>query len=223
MDVERPVATVSSSARGDLSPLRTVAAYLGRDVLLPRRSAIFLDRDGVIVKNVTREDGTVGSPRTLAEFQLVKSVATLTRRAHEAGYALVVVTNQPDIARGELNPLTLESMNEILLRSIPHLDAIYTCPHDDTDGCVCRKPRPGLIKFAADELRLQISDSWLIGDRSSDIEAGSVARIRPICVPSQIKGRKATRMCKATIQHIHASSIAEAFEIATGLSEPSQV
>ncbi len=219
MDVGHVLAEFDCSRPGGLSPLRTLAARLNETPLSPGRPAIFLDRDGVIVKNVTRADGTVGSPRTLEEMEVVESVAILVRRAHEAGYALVVVTNQPDLARGSLDRHTLQIMHENLLQRIPHLDAIYTCPHDSSCGCNCRKPNPGLIKSANDDLRLRASNSWLIGDRSSDVEAGSAARIGSICIPSQIKGVDAPRICKAIVPHIRAESFRDALAIATGLSD----
>jgi D-glycero-D-manno-heptose 1,7-bisphosphate phosphatase len=88
--------------------------------------------------------------------------------------ALVCVTNQPDIARGTQDVATVAAMNE-RLRELLGLDDIVVCPHDDEDGCVCRKPRPGMILDAARRLDLDVSRSVTVGDRWRDIEAGRAA------------------------------------------------
>jgi D-glycero-D-manno-heptose 1,7-bisphosphate phosphatase len=134
------------------------------------RPAIFLDRDGVINRPTLRERKPY-APRSLAELEILPGVPAALRALKAAGYALVVVTNQPDIARGALPRTVVDSMNGWLTSILP-LDAVLTCAHDDADRCQCRKPLPGLITQAARELRLECAASYMIGDRWRDIEAG---------------------------------------------------
>ena len=137
------------------------------------RRAVFLDRDGVLTRLVQR-DGRAASPRALAEFVVLPDAPPAVEALRRADLLAVVVTNQPDIARGALAPAELRRMHHRLLRAVP-LDAIYTCPHDDADGCQCRKPKPGLLVRAAEELQISLKDSWMVGDSWKDIEAGKAA------------------------------------------------
>lgn len=137
------------------------------------RSAVFLDRDGVLNRLVVR-DGRAGSPRTLEEFELLPGVDLAVDILRRASLLVVVVTNQPDVARGFLTPAELERMHECLGRFVS-VDAIYTCSHDDEDACPCRKPKPGLLLRAAQELQIPLRKSFLIGDTWKDIEAGKAA------------------------------------------------
>ena len=198
-----------------LLPLKTFPERPTSPHLFAGKPAVFVDRDGVVVSNVTRSDGTIGSPRTQDELEMLSTFPNFARAAHEAGYALVIVTNQPDIARGHLDPYTYAKMNEYLISQVPELDAIYACPHDTADNCTCRKPRPGLIKSAISDLSLRVTDSWMIGDRSSDIEAGAAIPLRSICLPTQTIGQLPTRTCKAAVPHIHANELGEALAIIT--------
>jgi D-glycero-D-manno-heptose 1,7-bisphosphate phosphatase len=134
------------------------------------RPAIFLDRDGVINRPTIRGRKPY-APRSLAELEILPGVPAALRALKAAGYSLVVVTNQPDIARGALPRTVVDSMNGWLTSILP-LDAVLTCAHDDADRCQCRKPLPGLITQAARELRLECAASYMIGDRWRDIEAG---------------------------------------------------
>jgi D-glycero-D-manno-heptose 1,7-bisphosphate phosphatase len=134
------------------------------------RAAIFLDRDGVISRPTIRERKPY-SPRSLAELELLPGVPAALRALKAGGYCLVVVTNQPDIARGTVPRRVVDGMND-WLKSVLPLDAVLTCAHDDADRCQCRKPSPGLITQAARELRLECAASYMIGDRWRDIEAG---------------------------------------------------
>jgi D-glycero-D-manno-heptose 1,7-bisphosphate phosphatase len=93
----------------------------------------------------------------------------------------VIVTNQPDVAKGLIAPETLSAMHaRLALRLDP--DAIEVCPHDQAAGCDCRKPKPGMLLRAAARLRIDLSRSFMIGDRMSDIEAGQTAGCRCIFV-----------------------------------------
>jgi D-glycero-D-manno-heptose 1,7-bisphosphate phosphatase len=135
-----------------------------------RRPAVFLDRDGVLNEAIV-VDCRPQPPRSLAEFRLEAGVENACRRLHQAGLVLVVVSNQPDLARGTIKR---EAVNEVnaALRGALALDAIYICPHDDADACDCRKPAPGMLLAAARELRLDLTRSVMVGDRWRDVEAG---------------------------------------------------
>jgi D-glycero-D-manno-heptose 1,7-bisphosphate phosphatase len=154
------------------------------------RPAVFLDRDGVLNKAFVR-DGKPYGPRSLDEFTLLPGVAEACAELHAAGFALVVVTNQPDIARGSQTRELVEQMHAKLRAAVP-LDDIVVCPHDDVDDCDCRKPRPGMILDAVRRLRLDPRRSVLIGDRWRDIEAARRAAIRAIHIDCDYDEREAT-------------------------------
>ena len=134
------------------------------------RAAVFLDRDGVINRPTIRERRPY-PPRSLAELELLPGVRAALRALKAGGYCLVVVSNQPDIARGTALRTMVDAMND-WLKSVLPLDAVLTCAHDDDDRCECRKPLPGLITQAARELHVDCAASYMIGDRWRDVEAG---------------------------------------------------
>lgn len=134
------------------------------------RSAVFLDRDGVINRSIVRARIPC-APRSLDELELLPGVEEAVSSLRAGGYRLIVVTNQPDVARGITPAAVADSIND-RIRSELGLDAVYMCVHDDRDACSCRKPMPGLITRAATELGLDLSTSHLVGDRWRDIEAG---------------------------------------------------
>jgi D-glycero-D-manno-heptose 1,7-bisphosphate phosphatase len=132
--------------------------------------AVFLDRDGVINRAMLRA-GRPHPPASLAELVILPGVPQALAHLRAAGYRLVVVSNQPDVARGVTSQAQVEAMHAVLRARLP-LDAILTCVHDDADRCGCRKPAPGLILQAARQLGLDCAGSYLVGDRWRDIEAG---------------------------------------------------
>ncbi len=144
------------------------------------RSAVFLDRDGVLVDSTVRE-GVPQSARSLAELQILPGVARACERLRAAGFFLIVVTNQPDVARGTLTAEAVEEMHAELQERLP-LDEIAACLHDDADGCDCRKPQPGLLLAAAERWRVDLATSFLVGDRWRDVEAAHRAGCRAIFV-----------------------------------------
>lgn len=135
-----------------------------------KRAAVFLDRDGVINRPLLIQ-GRPLPPATLAEFELLPGVPPALEMLKSRGYWLIVVTNQPDVARGSGCRTTIDRMHEVLRQRLP-LDAILTCFHDDADGCECRKPRPGMLLRAAEDLDLDLARSFMVGDRWRDVEAG---------------------------------------------------
>jgi D-glycero-D-manno-heptose 1,7-bisphosphate phosphatase len=146
----------------------------------PPRPAVFLDRDGVLNEAVVVE-GRALSPTTAAELHLVPGAAGAVARLHDAGYVVVAVTNQPDVAKGLLTVETLDAMHAAMTRDLG-LDRVYVCPHETADGCSCRKPEPGMLLTAAADLDLDLPSSWLVGDRWVDVAAGHAAGVRTVLV-----------------------------------------
>jgi len=134
------------------------------------RRAVFLDRDGVVNRAVLR-DGKPYPPSTLSDLRLLPGVREACRMLREAGFALILVTNQPDIARGTANAGEVGEMHARLRRFL-QLDDVRVCPHDDDARCDCRKPKPGLLLEAAQTLGIDLESSFLVGDRWRDVEAG---------------------------------------------------
>lgn len=140
-----------------------------------KQRAIFLDRDGVINKVVVRGPDWIGSPRELQEWQWTEHIQEGVRKLHEAGYLLIVVTNQPEIARKQTTPEQLAILHDHMCQGLPEIDEVIACIHDDAAQCTCRKPKPGMLLQAAREWDIDIENSWIVGDRAKDIEAGKAA------------------------------------------------
>lgn len=137
------------------------------------RPAVFLDRDGVINANVER-DGRPVAPTRLEDFKLLPGVEDAVRRMRQAGFLVIVFTNQPDVATGRTPMATVEAMHAIV-RDELHVDDIKACFHTDADLCDCRKPKPGMILDAAREHGIDLTRSYAVGDRWRDIAAGRAA------------------------------------------------
>jgi len=136
----------------------------------PGRPAALLDRDGVLNEPHVVE-GRPRPPASVAELVLAAGAAGACARLHEAGLLLVVVTNQPDLARGTADAHSVDEINRELRRRLP-LDDVLVCPHDDGDRCGCRKPAPGLLHQAAARWAIDLTRSVMVGDRWRDVEAG---------------------------------------------------
>jgi D-glycero-D-manno-heptose 1,7-bisphosphate phosphatase len=144
------------------------------------RAAVFLDRDGVL-NEVEVRDGTPHPPVGVEHLSLLPGVVEACYRLRELGFALVVVTNQPDIARGKQTRDEVDRMHDVLRAWLP-LDEIVVCAHDDADNCPCRKPRPGMMLDAAARMDLDLASSFCVGDRWRDVEAGKRAGVMTIFV-----------------------------------------
>jgi len=134
--------------------------------------AVFLDRDGVLNHAILR-DGKPYPPHDVGELRIVDEAVPALLRLREAGYRLIVVTNQPDVARGTQTRASVDSINEALRARLP-LDEFVVCDHDGND-CMCRKPNPGMLLDAAKRHDLDLARSFMIGDRWRDVEAGQRA------------------------------------------------
>jgi len=146
------------------------------------RKGVFLDRDGVLNRAVIKS-GRPFPPEGLRDLEILPGVEDACRNLRAAGFALVMVTNQPDVSRGTQTRSKVERINQALAERL-RLDLVKVCYHDDADGCDCRKPKPGLLSQAARELDIDLTASFMVGDRGSDIEAGHRAGCRTILVMS---------------------------------------
>jgi transaldolase len=153
---------------------------VGVDEAVSGRRAVFLDRDGVLNRAIVR-DGRPHPPATPEALEILPGVPEACRALRAAGFLLVVVTNQPDVARGSQRREVVEAMNARLLRELA-IDEIRVCWHDDGDRCACRKPAPGLLLDAAREHGIDLLRSWAVGDRWRDVEAGLGAGCRTVFV-----------------------------------------
>ena len=142
--------------------------------------AVFLDRDGVINAAVVKQ-GRPYPPATVEELVISPGVEAALLRLRKAGFRLIVVTNQPDVARGTQTRGRVEEINAWLLARLP-IDEFRVCYHDDRDNCHCRKPKPGLLLDAAKEHKLDLMTSFMVGDRWRDIEAGRTAGCRTVFI-----------------------------------------
>jgi len=162
-----------------------------------QRRAVFLDRDGVLNRAVVR-GGRPYPPATVSELELMPGAPEGLRRLRDRGFVLVVVTNQPDVARGAQRREEVEAMHARIAEQMP-VDSFRACYHDDGDGCGCRKPQPGLILAAAAELGVDLASSYVVGDRWRDIEAGYAAGCRTVWINAGYAERGPSRAPDATV------------------------
>lgn len=146
----------------------------------PNRPAVFLDRDGVLNRTTVR-DNMPHPPHSVDELELLPGVPEALASLADRGLPLIVVTNQPDVARGTQTRQAVERIHQVLRQRLP-LTAIYTCYHDSADDCSCRKPRPGLLRQAASAYNIDLKRSFLVGDRWSDVAAGQSAGCRTFLI-----------------------------------------
>jgi len=139
---------------------------------MTRPAAVFLDRDGVLNEPIVR-DGKPYPPASVDELVIVAGARAALDRLKAAGYRLIVVTNQPDVARGAQRREVVEAINAALVAALP-LDEVRVCYHDDRAACECRKPAPGLLLQAPTH---DLPHSVMVGDRWRDVEAGARAGV----------------------------------------------
>jgi D-glycero-D-manno-heptose 1,7-bisphosphate phosphatase len=165
--------------------------------------AVFLDRDGVLNKAIVR-DGKPYPPQSLDEFVIVPGVAERLRALKDRNFRLMVVTNQPDVARGTIPYVFVEQLNLLLVNNLPVIDEVLVCYHDDKDRCSCRKPLPGLFHQARDRFNIRLDASYMVGDRWRDIEAGSRAGCKTVFVDygyAELAGNQvADFSCKSPVE-----------------------
>jgi D-glycero-D-manno-heptose 1,7-bisphosphate phosphatase len=144
--------------------------------------AVFLDRDGVINRALEREARPY-PPTTLEEFEILPEVPEALARLKEAGFLLIVATNQPDVGRGTLAQEMVEKIHVHMRARLP-IDRVEVCYHAGKGGpdCDCRKPKPGMLRQAAAALGVDLARSWMVGDRWRDIDCGHAAGCRTIFI-----------------------------------------
>jgi D-glycero-D-manno-heptose 1,7-bisphosphate phosphatase len=149
--------------------------------------AVFLDRDGVLNRASVR-DGKPYPPASLAEMEIIEDAAASLAILKQRGFLLLVVTNQPDVARGTQTMDVIQAMHETMRQTLP-LDDFLVCPHDDRDRCNCRKPLPGLLLEGHARYGIDLGQSFMVGDRWRDIDAGRAAGCRTVYLDRNYRER----------------------------------
>jgi D-glycero-D-manno-heptose 1,7-bisphosphate phosphatase len=167
-----------------------------------RKPAVFLDRDGVLNRALVRE-GQAYPPMDRSEVEILPGVVEACQRLKKAGFLLVVVANQPGVERGEQSRETVEQINAVVERQIP-VDELLVCFHEDGDHCPCRKPQPTMLLDAAQRIGISLGESFLVGDRPRDIDAGKTAGCRTVLI-GDAQGEAGT-----TVPDYRAASLEEA-------------
>ena len=142
------------------------------------KRAVFFDRDGVINKE------RKGYVKTVAELEIFSNIVEPIKRFRNAGFLIIVITNQSAINRGlttdeEINQIHATIQN-FLRKNGTMIDRFYYCPHRPDENCICRKPKPGLFLIAAAQMNIDLKSSWMIGDKDSDLQAATVAGCKSI-------------------------------------------
>ena len=150
---------------------------------MKKRRAVFLDRDGVLNRAIIR-NGMPFPPSSLAEFEILPGVCEALKRLYESGFLLIVATNQPDVARGIQRLEIVEAMHRQLRAQLP-LDDIKVCYEEETPASVCYKPKPGMLMEAAREHSIDLSRSYMVGDRWRDVGCGRAAGCFTIFIDRQ--------------------------------------
>ena len=153
------------------------------------KRAVFLDRDGTINRAVVR-DGKPYPPAVLAEFELLPGAEHAIHALREAGFVVIVVTNQPDVATGVQRREVVEAMHSNL-HAMALCDDVKVCYHTDADGCGCRKPKPGMLIEAAREWEIDLARSFMVGDRWRDVAAGKAAGCYTFFIDYNYRERRA--------------------------------
>jgi D-glycero-D-manno-heptose 1,7-bisphosphate phosphatase len=142
--------------------------------------AVFLDRDGIVNKSLVR-DGKPFPPGNLEEFQYVEGIHQVLAELKRRGFDLYLVTNQPDVARGTTPRATVDAIHAKILADLP-INGVYACFHDEGQGCGCRKPKPGFLLEASAEHGIDLTRSYMVGDRWRDVDCGNAAGCTTIFV-----------------------------------------
>ena len=161
----------------------------GRGAEGPLSRAVFLDRDGVI-NSVELKDGRPYPPGSLRGFHFLPGVRHAVAALSSGGYKIIVVTNQPDVAKGQQKQSVVDAMHRKVRASLP-VDEIKVCFHVDEDKCGCRKPKPGMLLEAASEWSIDLDLSFMVGDRWRDVAAGKAAGCRTILIRANYEEQQA--------------------------------
>jgi D-glycero-D-manno-heptose 1,7-bisphosphate phosphatase len=151
------------------------------------KRAVFIERDAVLNQVRVGQQHQI-TPLTLEEFKANQESVEPLARLKNAGFLMIATTNQPGLSRGYQSRRELDRMHEILRRTFP-LDDIMLCPHDETDHCPCRKPKPGLLIEAAFKWHLDLDHSFVISDKWQDAEAARTAGCTSLLIKSPWVGK----------------------------------
>jgi D-glycero-D-manno-heptose 1,7-bisphosphate phosphatase len=150
---------------------------------LTLKPAVFFDRDGVLNQTEVR-NGKPYAPKTLEDFKIFPEAKKIIEDIKKAGFLVIVVTNQPDVGNGLVSKEIVETMHRKMQQELM-LDAIKVCYHAQSEGCYCRKPKPGMLLEAASEFEIDLTQSIMVGDRIGDMVAGKAAGCRTIFIDYQ--------------------------------------
>jgi D-glycero-D-manno-heptose 1,7-bisphosphate phosphatase len=165
--------------------------------------AVFLDRDGTLNRAFERGGVTV-PPSDVAELELLPGVGPAVDRLRQAGFVLLIATNQPDVARGSQRKEKVDAINEVV-RAELGLHDVLTCYHDTPDRCPCRKPEPGLLLEGARRWNVDVAASYMVGDRWSDVAAGQAAGCRTVLIETPFS--KPDRCCPDRVARTLAEAV----------------
>jgi D-glycero-D-manno-heptose 1,7-bisphosphate phosphatase len=146
----------------------------------PLTPAVFFDRDGVLNASIVRA-GKPHPPPGVDDLRIDPAAPIVLPQLRAAGFAIIVITNQPDVARGTTTRERVDAINASITAALP-IDALYVCFHDTADACDCRKPKPGMLLEAARTHGLDLARSYVVGDRWSDIAAGRTAGCKTVWI-----------------------------------------
>lgn len=155
--------------------------------------AVFLDRDGTLVKTGTYENEKNVAPRRPEDLKLLRDTPGTLKELHQACFFIIITSNQPDIALGKIDEATRKELEkkfkDIIKQNKIHVDEIYYCHHHPNGinpkypkECNCRKPKPGMLLMAAKKWNISLKDSWVVGDSDKDIDAGKSAGCKTILI-----------------------------------------
>lgn len=146
------------------------------EICFMKKPAVFLDRDGTLIEEVNYL-------HRVEDLRLFPSTATALRKLKDAGYLLIVVTNQSGIGREVYGESEMHDIHDAIQKQLDGLiDAFYFCPHLPCDGCRCRKPDVGMIESATADFEIDLERSWIVGDKRIDVETGFAANIKTALV-----------------------------------------
>tara|TARA_A100001015_G_C14789050_1_gene632286 strand:+ start:239 stop:763 length:525 start_codon:yes stop_codon:yes gene_type:complete len=144
-----------------------------------KNKAVFLDRDGVLNKAIRISDLVSRPPWHSEEIEIFEEAFYLIRLIKSFSYIPIVVTNQPDIGRGDIDQKSVFEINKFIIRKLG-IEYSFICPHGNDFECNCRKPKPGMLLKASKKYNINLSSSFMIGDRAKDIYAGVNAGTKTI-------------------------------------------
>jgi len=159
--------------------------------MVKKNKAVFLDRDGVLVKSLVK-NGKGYAPTNLKNFKIYKDSEKCVKTLNSLGFKTIVVTNQPDVERKIILKSTLIKMHN-LLKKKTKITKVFVCPHTLKKKCNCRKPRPGMLIKASKKFNINLKKSFMIGDRSIDIICGNKVGCKSIFINRNYKEKKPTQ------------------------------